>query len=263
MGDPKKSRKKYRTPGHPWQKERLEEESALAIEYGLKNKKEIWNMNTIHSNFAQQSKKLVTLVTKQAEQEKLQLIKKLKKLSLLKESQGFEDILSISIKDLMERRLQTLVHRKGLAKTMKQSRQFITHSHIMIGDKKIKSPSYLVSTEEEKKICFTSKSALSSVDHPERKIEEKMIVKKKKVEDKEVESKDKKVKAENKKEIPKKEKSAEKSKVEKKETKGKEEKPKAEKKETKSKEEKPKVEKKAEVKKEEKVKEEKKSEDKK
>ena len=179
MGDPKKARKKYRTPSHPWRKERLDEESALAIEYGLKNKKEIWNMNTMHSNFAHQSKKLVTIMTKQAEQEKLQLIKRLKKLGLLKENQDFDDILNITIKDVMERRLQTLVHRKGLAKTMKQARQFITHSHIIIGDKKIESPAYLVSVEEEKNIGFVSQSALSSAEHPERIIKEKNPVKKK------------------------------------------------------------------------------------
>jgi small subunit ribosomal protein S4 len=220
MGDPRKARKKYRTPGHPWKKERLEEENQLAIEYGLKNKKEIWIMNTILSNYAQKSKKLVTMFSVQAEKEKLQLIKKLKKLALLKESDGFEDILSITIKDIMERRLQTLVHRKGLAKTMKQARQFIVHSHIMVGDKKIKSPSYLLSVEEESKIGFISKSALASLDHPERKINEKLSVKKKKVS----ESKDKKDSSKSSKHqkpkyIKKEKKTAEKSKLEKKEAK--------------------------------------------
>ncbi len=41
MGDPKKIRKKYETPVHPWQKTRIVEEIALLKEYGLKNKKEI------------------------------------------------------------------------------------------------------------------------------------------------------------------------------------------------------------------------------
>ena len=42
MGHPKKTRKKYKTPSHPWQKDRLEEEKILTKEYGLKNKKELW-----------------------------------------------------------------------------------------------------------------------------------------------------------------------------------------------------------------------------
>lgn len=205
MGSPRKARKKYRTPSHPWQKERLKEETKLAIDYGLKNKEEIWRMNSILTNFTNQSKKLVTLMTKQAEKEKLNLIKKLKSLGLLKENSGFEDILNLTINDIMERRLQTIVHRKGLAKTMKQSRQVITHSHIIIGDKKIKSPSYLIDIGEESKINFSPKSSFSSLDHPERKIEEKLQKKTdKKADDKNnSESKDDETKASKKEKEPK------------------------------------------------------------
>ena len=96
MGDPRKSRKKYKTPSHPWQKERLEEENTLAIEYGLKNKKEIWKMNSMLKGITAQCKHLVKSITKQSEKEQLDLIKRLKRLGFLKENQGFEDILSLS-----------------------------------------------------------------------------------------------------------------------------------------------------------------------
>ena len=179
MGDPRKARKKYKSPTHPWQKARLEEESVLAIEYGLKNKEEIWKMESILKNFTNQNKKLVTLMTKQAEKEKINLIKKLKSLGLLKQNQDFEDILNLTIRDIMERRLQTLVHRKGLGKTIKQARQLIIHSHINIGNQRITSPSYLINIDEEKNIAFTSKSSFSSPDHPERIVKEPKLVKKK------------------------------------------------------------------------------------
>ena len=39
MGDPKRTKKKYSTPLHPWQAERLEEEKGLTREYGFRNKK--------------------------------------------------------------------------------------------------------------------------------------------------------------------------------------------------------------------------------
>ena len=39
MGDPKKARKKYSTPIHPWQKFRIDDEKAIIKEYGMKNKK--------------------------------------------------------------------------------------------------------------------------------------------------------------------------------------------------------------------------------
>ena len=41
MGHPKKPRKQYDTPSHPWNADRIKEENRLANKYGLKNKKEI------------------------------------------------------------------------------------------------------------------------------------------------------------------------------------------------------------------------------
>jgi len=74
------------------------------------------------------------------------------------------------LKDILERRIQTKVLRKGLARSARQARQFITHRHITVGLKEITSPSYLVSIAEEEKIAFKSNSALTSADHPERLI---------------------------------------------------------------------------------------------
>ena len=41
MGQPRKSRKKYNTPPHPWNAERIKNENKLMTKYGLKNKKEM------------------------------------------------------------------------------------------------------------------------------------------------------------------------------------------------------------------------------
>ena len=38
MGQPRKSRKKYNTPPHPWNAERIKNENKLMTKYGLKNK---------------------------------------------------------------------------------------------------------------------------------------------------------------------------------------------------------------------------------
>ena len=45
-----------------------------------------------------------------------------------------------------------MVWRKGLANTLKQSRQFIVHGHIAIAGTKIDKPSYIVQADEEGKI---------------------------------------------------------------------------------------------------------------
>ena len=47
MGQPRKSRKKYNTPPHPWNAERIKNENKLMTKYGLKNKKEIWKADTL------------------------------------------------------------------------------------------------------------------------------------------------------------------------------------------------------------------------
>ncbi|PIN72350.1 30S ribosomal protein S4, partial [Candidatus Woesearchaeota archaeon CG10_big_fil_rev_8_21_14_0_10_47_5] len=41
MGDPRKIKKKYSTPIHPWQRARIEEEGVIIKDHGLKNKKEV------------------------------------------------------------------------------------------------------------------------------------------------------------------------------------------------------------------------------
>jgi len=59
MGAPKKQKKKYSKPAHPWQKERILAEKELSKKYGLRRKYEIWKMNSILKNFSRQIKKLI------------------------------------------------------------------------------------------------------------------------------------------------------------------------------------------------------------
>ena len=79
-----------------------------------------------------------------------------------------DDVLDLTIESILERRLQTLVFRKGLAKTIHQSRQLITHGHIAINGKKFFSPSYIVPKNEEDKINYAPTSPLISPEHPIR-----------------------------------------------------------------------------------------------
>ena len=51
MGDIKRQKKKYSTPRHPWQKDRILAEKELITKYGLRRKYEIWKMNSILKNF--------------------------------------------------------------------------------------------------------------------------------------------------------------------------------------------------------------------
>ena len=131
-------------------------------------------------NFKTQAKKLIILRTEQSEIETKHLFRRVKELGLVTEEVTFDLILGLNLDNLMERRLQTLVYKKGLARTIKQARQFIVHEHILVDGKKITSPSYLVSLKEQSTIEFSAKSSLFSEEHPERAIPEKEEIKPKK-----------------------------------------------------------------------------------
>ncbi|MBU2633817.1 MAG: 30S ribosomal protein S4 [Nanoarchaeota archaeon] len=210
MGSPKKIKKKYQTPRHPWQKARIDAEKIIFKEYAFKNKKELWKQQSFLRKYTRQAKRLINLQTEQAKKEKEQIINKLFKLGLLSKTSKIDDVLSLTLKDVLERRLQTIMFKKHFSKTIKQARQFITHHHVLVNNKKITSPSYLVLREEEDKITFNLNSALKNPEHPEREIEKKKEVKVqktmpkkeiKKIEEKKVEKKQ--IKKEEKKETKK------------------------------------------------------------
>jgi small subunit ribosomal protein S4 len=163
-----KLKKKYSGPSHLWQIARIKEEADLRNEYGYKNKKEIWKMYSILRKFRAQARRLIPLTDKQAQLEKKQLLTRLALLGLVKENAQIEDVLALKVKDVLERRLQTLVLRKRFANTVKQARQMITHGHIVVGEKKITSPSHLVTIKEEPHISFQGSSPFMSEMHPER-----------------------------------------------------------------------------------------------
>ncbi|MBI5397897.1 30S ribosomal protein S4 [Candidatus Woesearchaeota archaeon] len=168
MGDPRKIRKKYQTPGHPWQRARIEEERTLMKEYGFKNKREIWKMNSFLRYAKAQAKTLVTRIDVQGERERNLLLSRLQRLGLLKTENSLDAILSITLRDVLERRLQTQVYRKMLASSVDQARQLITHQHIMIAGKTVDSPSYMVPVVEEASIVYHPYSSFANAEHPER-----------------------------------------------------------------------------------------------
>ena len=170
MGDPRRLTKKYSTPKHPWQKGRIEAEKVIETDYGTKNKKEIWKMNSILKHFQEGAKKASALnMGEQMKKEFTQLLGRAKNLGILpQDANTIDAILSLSLNDVMGRRLQTLVYKKGLARSPKQARQFIVHEHIIVGGRRVNVPSYIVPLSEEETLSFDPKSSLAQEDHPER-----------------------------------------------------------------------------------------------
>lgn len=181
MGDPRKIRNKYSGPMHPWNKQRIDEEKPLMKTYGLVNKTELWKVESKLKKFKDNAKKLVAIKGAQAEKERSQIMEKMRSLNLI-HSDSLDDVLGMRIEQLLDRRLQTLVFKKGLARSVKQARQMITHGHIRVNGKKTTAPGYLVPLKEEGSIEFIQNSSFSDPEHPERKPveteKEKELVKK-------------------------------------------------------------------------------------
>ncbi|RLI42638.1 30S ribosomal protein S4 [Candidatus Bathyarchaeota archaeon] len=168
MGDPKKQRKKYEAPRFPWRTDVLQEELKLLGQYGLRNKRELWRHKTTLSKFRGTARSLLGKSVEEREKMEKELLTKLKKLGILRETAVLDDVLDLGIEDILERRLQTIVFRKGLAKSIHQARQLITHGHIAIGNRRVTVPSYLVAKKEENQITYASKSPLTNPSHPIR-----------------------------------------------------------------------------------------------
>lgn len=168
MGDPKKQRKKYESPRFPWRTDALQAELKLLGQYGLRNKRELWRHRTMLSKFRGIARSLLGMSAEQRKKLEMQLLNKLHRLGILPEKAALDDVLDLSIEDILERRLQTIVFQKGLTKSIHQARQLITHRHIIIGKRKVYSPSYLVLRDEEASIAYASTSPLSNPNHPIR-----------------------------------------------------------------------------------------------
>ena len=169
MGHPKFPSKHYDTPSHPWQKVRIEEESGLIHQYGLKNKREIWRANTKVREMRRQARKLTANSSdEQAQKEKNLLLAKLNRLGMLEQNSGLEDVLRMTPENVLDRRLQTQVYLQGLSSTVKQARQLIVHGHISIDGAVARVPGILVNKLQEKNISYSPTSALNSDLHPVR-----------------------------------------------------------------------------------------------
>lgn len=165
MGDPKRLRKKVVGPRHPFDKERLEQELPMLGSYGLRNKKEIRRALTSLRRFRSRSRRMLALPPEQRAREGAILIKKLHSLALIPESATLDDVLSLTVEDIIKRRLQTVVYEMGLAYTPHQARQMIVHGHISINKRRVTVPGYHVGRGEEELIEYSLNSPYSNEDH--------------------------------------------------------------------------------------------------
>jgi small subunit ribosomal protein S4 len=173
MGYPGKNHKTYQPPKRPWEKSRIESETRLVIEYGLRNKREVWKAQEHLRKYRKAARNLLALGSDSAHKEqydakKEELISHLQRAGLLGPDADIDDVLSLKVQTQLERRLQSIVYRRGLARSPKQARQLITHGHIAIGDRRVNIPGYHVTRTDETQVAYHGTSPLVSDSHAEK-----------------------------------------------------------------------------------------------
>jgi small subunit ribosomal protein S4 len=154
MGDPRKPKKMFRRPRRIWTTDQLNAELYIVGSYGLRNKRELWRAQSEVARYRNQARALLALPTEVRQQKETQLLSFLNRLGLVNQSATLDDVLNLKIEDLLERRLQTIVMKKGETKSAQQARQMVAHGHVSLGNRIVNIPGYLVKREEEQQILL-------------------------------------------------------------------------------------------------------------
>jgi small subunit ribosomal protein S4 len=166
-----KNTKFYETPNHPYQGERIAEEADLLGRYGLKNKEELWRAQSELREMRREARRLLGDAqgdVEAAAEAGGEFVARLQRLGILGGEDDISDVLSLEVTDLLERRLQTVVYRKGLAHTPQQARQFVSHGHVTVDGARVQTPSKKVEAGEQASVAFDETSPLADDLHPER-----------------------------------------------------------------------------------------------
>merc|ERR1712032_695816 len=154
--------KTFKKPRRPFEKERLDSEMKIVGEYGLRNKRELWRIQLVLSKLRKTARELLTLPEDDPKRifDANALMRRMYRFGFLEESQTKLDyVLALTAQDVLERRLQTLVFKLGLAKSIHHARILIKQRHIRVGKQIVNVPSFLVRVESQKHIDFSLSSA--------------------------------------------------------------------------------------------------------
>ena len=161
----KRQKKKYSKPTKPYDKERIEREKVLLKEFGLNRKKELWGAEALLRKYRRQARELAA--SRDEKKEKI-LIDKLVRHGILNSGATLDDVLSLNVKNFLERRLASLIFKRGLVNSVRQARQFVSHGHVSIGGRKIVYPGYLVKATDENRISVEGGKTIASPDIPNK-----------------------------------------------------------------------------------------------
>lgn len=135
----------------------------------MRNKRELWRAESQLSSTRKQARTLLAATQEVRLRDEKKLMNSLIRKGLVREGGTLDDVLSLAVEDVLGRRLQSMIFKKGMAASPLQARQSIVHRHVLIGGRFVTIPSYLVTREEEGliKVVGTGK--------PERPKQEKPV----------------------------------------------------------------------------------------
>ena len=163
MGDTKNFRRVWKKPKRPLNFDLKMEELKILGTFGLKTKRELWKARTELSRVRNQARSLLALRQDVRDREEPILLKSLSRVGYVEPDATLDDVLNLELSDLFSRRLQTVVQKKFFFKTPYQARQAVSHGHILIGDRIVNIPSYVVSVDEESKGKLTTESIFNEI----------------------------------------------------------------------------------------------------
>ena len=155
--------KTFKKPRRPFEKERLDAELKIVGEFGLRNKRELWRVQFALNKLRNAARVLLTLDEKDPKRifEGEAIMRRMRNYGLLDETKDSLDyVLALGPEQFLERRLQTLVFKLGLAKSVHHARVLIRQRHIRVGKQIVNVPSFLVRTDSQKHIDFALNSPL-------------------------------------------------------------------------------------------------------
>ena len=128
--------------------------------------KELWKVQSEVSRIRGNVRELLSGGS-ESEEVKEKIIGRLTRLGVANQSTSLDNLLDLKENDLLNRRLQTIVFRKGMARTIRQARQLTVHGFIAINGRKVNRPGYLVDADCGKtdKLLQTDRHSAAEARH--------------------------------------------------------------------------------------------------